>query len=168
MRVPLSSITLSALERSYVLDALDRTTFSSAAPQVRAFEQAMARVVGRAHAAATNSGTSALELLLWAMGIGDGDEVIVPAFTFAAPALAVCRVGATPVFADICNSSWTIDPSAARDARTARTRAVIAVDVLGHPCDYDALAALDVPIIEDAAEAFGARYRGRAAGAFGC
>lgn len=167
MRVPLSSITLSDLERRYVVEALDGAALSSSAPQVAAFEAAMAKRIGRAHAIATNSGTSALELSLWAMNVGPGDEVLVPALTFAAPALAVCRVGATPVFVDIDEATWTIDPVAAAEARTARTRAIVAVDVLGHPCDHDSLERLGVPILEDAAEAFGARCRGRQVGAFG-
>lgn len=165
--VPLSSISLSDLERRYVLEALDSGMFSSAAPQVAAFERAIAAAVGCPHAVSTNSGTSALELIILAMGIGAGDEVIVPAFTFAAPALAVARAGATPVFADIATDSWTLDPAAAARAITPRTRAIIAVDVLGHPCDYDALEALGPPVIEDAAEAFGARYKDRAVGGFG-
>ena len=167
IHVPLSSISLTDRERRYVLKALDEGFISSTGPQVRDFERELAKAIGTQHAVATASGTSALEVLLRAMKIGPGDEIIVPAFTFAAPALAVVLVGAIPVFADITLDTWTIDPEEVRRLRTPRTRAVIAVDVLGHPCDYDALAELDLLIIEDAAEAYGATYKGRRAGSCG-
>ena len=116
---------------------------------------------------ATSSGTSALDLVLRALGVAAGDEVICPALTFAAPASAVAALGATPVFADVTEESWTIDPAEVRRVYTGRTKAVIAVDLLGHPADWDGLAALDLPVLEDAAEAHGARHSGRSVGAFG-
>jgi perosamine synthetase len=167
VRVPLSAVCLSEIERRYVIEALDQEMVSSAGPHVRKFESLLAEKVGVRHAVATASGTSALELLLRALGIGNGDEVIVPAFTFAGPALAVALVGAVPVFADVTTETWTLDPDHARALRTPRTRAIIAVDVLGHACDYDALASLDLPIIEDGAEAHGATYKGHPVGSFG-
>ena len=116
---------------------------------------------------ATNSGTSALELALLGLGIGAGDEVIVPALTFVAPAAAVRSVGAVPVLCDVSEHSWTIDPRCAERSVTRRTKAIVAVDVLGHPCDFDALNALGVPVIEDAAQAHGGVSGTRPCGSFG-
>jgi perosamine synthetase len=123
--------------------------------------------LGRKHVIAVSNGTSALEAAVRALGVSAGDEVIVPALTFVAAAAVVRTVGAVAVLADISPQTWTIDPEAARRRITPRTRAIIAVDVLGHPCDYDALLALGLPIIEDAAEAHGALYRGKTVGGFG-
>lgn len=166
MKIPLSSVTLSELERRYVLDALDAGAVSSSALAVGAFERAIAAATGRREAVATNSGTSALELTLQALGCGPGDEVVVPALSFASPALVVQRLGARPVFADV-DDTWTLDPTDAARVLSPRTKAIVAVDVFGHPCNYDALAELGVPVVEDAAEAFGAAYRDRPVGAFG-
>jgi perosamine synthetase len=160
-------VCLSDLERRYVLEALDEGMISSSGPHVKRFECLIAQRAGVEHAIATSSGTSALELVLRAMGIERGNEVILPALTFASPALAVALVGAIPVFADVTPDTWTIDPSHVAELLTDRTRAIIAVDVLGHPCDYDELSRFGVPIIEDAAEAHGATYRGRPVGGFG-
>jgi len=113
------------------------------------------------------NGTLALELVLRSLGIGVGDEVIVPALTFAAPASSVLAVGATVVLVDVTAASWTLDPEHVAEAITARTRAIIAVDVMGHPADYDALNRFGLPVIEDAAEAHGAMYKGRPCGSFG-
>jgi perosamine synthetase len=166
-KIPLSSVDLSDLERGYVLDALDRRWLSSTGSYVGAFERAVGERIKRTFVTATSSGTSALDLTLRALGVGPGDEVICPALTFAAPASAVVAVGATPVFADVTEESWTIDPDEVRRVTTPRTKATIAVDVLGHPCRYDAFEASEMPIIEDAAEAHGAWYRDRPVGAFG-
>lgn len=165
--IPLSAVSLSDVERARVLEALEQGMISSAGSQVREFEGLIATKIGVGHAVATASGTSALELVLRAMNIGPGDEVIVPALTFASPALAALLVGAAPVFADVTPETWTLDVNEARKAITSKTRAIIAVDVLGHPCDFDALKDLGIPIVEDAAEAHGASYKGRAAGSFG-
>jgi perosamine synthetase len=167
IRIPLSSISLSDLEKQYVLKAINGSMLSSTGPYVAEFEKRIAEQIGVRHAIATATGSSALELIVRALDIGPGDEVIVPALTFAAPALAVALVGATPVFADIDPETWTIDPVRVAKLKTARTRAVIAVDVLGHPCDYDALGKIGLPIIEDAAEAHGATFKGRSVGSFG-
>jgi perosamine synthetase len=167
IRIPLSTISLSEVERRHTLEALEQEALSSTGPHVLAFEEQLASRIGVRHVVATSSGTSALELLLRAMEIGPGDEVIVPALTFAGPALAVALVGATPVFVDVTSDNWTIDTTIVNDLRTPRTRAVIAVDVLGHPCDYDGLGKLGIPIIEDAAEAHGARYKRQNVGSFG-
>ncbi len=165
--IPLSAIDLTDRERAYAADAVASGWLSANGSYVGRFEQALARQVGRGFAIATTSGTTALDLILRALGIGPGDEVIVPALTFVSPATAVVAVGATPVFADIAPSSWTIDPDAAERLRSDRTRALIAVDLLGHPCDYDRLQELGLPIVEDAAQAHGALYKDRRIGTFG-
>lgn len=167
--VPLSSVELGPEEIRLAEEAIRTGWISSTGPNVPRFEALLAERAGRSGALAVSNGTVALELVLRALGIGPGDEVIVPALTFVAPAATVATVGALPVFADVTAESWTLDPAQLGRLRTPRTRAVIPVDVLGHPADYDAIAAAlpGVAIIEDAAEAHGARYRGRPVGAMG-
>lgn len=140
-------------------------------PHVAAFERAFASHCGAAHAVGVNSGTSALHLALLAAGVGPKDEVIVPAFTFAATAAAVGYAGARPVFVDIDPASFTIDPARIEAAMSPRTRAIVPVHLYGHPADMDAILAVacgrGVPVIEDAAQAHGARWLGRHAGTVG-
>jgi perosamine synthetase len=167
MAVPLSGVDVGVSERTYVNAALDGGWLSGTGPHVRQFEQRLAERLHRGHVVAVANGTLAIELVLRAMGIGPGDEVIVPALTFAAPASSILAVGATPVLADVSPVSWTLCPDGAAATVTARTKAILAVDVLGHPADYDRLAALGLPIIEDAAEAHGASYKGKPVGSMG-
>jgi dTDP-4-amino-4,6-dideoxygalactose transaminase len=138
-------------------------------PKVAAFEKAFAERHGVKHAIATTSCTTALHLILASMGIGPGDEVIVPAFTWVATANVVLYCGATPVFVDIEPRSFNIDPAKIAARLTARTRAIIAVHLFGLCADVDAIAraAPGIPIIEDAACAAGAAYHGRHAGTLG-
>jgi perosamine synthetase len=139
-------------------------------PRVQAFERAFAQRHSVAHALATTSCTTALHLALLALGIGPGDEVIVPAFTWIASANAVVYCGATPVFADVQRDTYNIDPALAAQAVTERTRAVMPVHLFGLCADIDALRARlpePVMIIEDAACAAGAAYHGRPAGSLG-
>jgi perosamine synthetase len=166
-KIPLSSISLSATERAYVDQAMATGMLSSTGPFVSAFERAFAERIGVRHVLATSSGTAALELIMRALGVTYDDEVIVPALTFAAPASVIMHVGARPVFCDIDEESWTLDPKLVAQALTPRTKAILAVDVFGHPCDYDALTDFGVPVIEDAAEAHGAFYRERPVGSLG-
>lgn len=167
MRIPLSSISLTPLEVGYARDALESGWISSSGPYVGRFERALAAKIGRKHVTAVLNGTTALELALRGLGIGPGDEVIVPALTFVAPAAVVVTVGASPVFADVTPETWTVDPAEVKRLVTRRTRAAIAVDVLGHPCDFAALSALGIPVVEDAAEAHGALFHGSPTGSFG-
>ena len=138
---------------------------------VRDFEQRLAAYCGAAHALGCSSGTDALILPLMAMGIGPGDEVIVPSFTFFATAGCVRRVGATPVFVDIEAATFNLCPAAAEAAITAKTRAIIPVHLFGQCADMDALMAIArkhrLHVIEDAAQAIGARYGDRQAGTIG-
>lgn len=125
-------------------------------PEVEAFEREAAAYLGVPHAIGVANGTDALVLSLEAMGVGRGDEVICPAFTFYATAEAIARVGATPVFADIDPVTLNLDPSAAADAVTERTKAIVPVHLFGRPAPLAELAALGLPLLEDAAQAFGA------------
>jgi perosamine synthetase len=137
-------------------------------PEIDAFERALAAAVGVAHAVTVSSGTAALHAAMFAAGIGPGDEVIVPAITFAASANAALYQGGIPVFADIRPDTLTVDAEDARARITPKTRAVMAVDFAGHPADLDAIGALarerGLAFIEDAAHALGAEYRGRRVG----
>lgn len=139
------------------------------APAVTAFEQRWAASTGARHALCVANGTDALLLGLRALGVGPGDEVIVPAYTFLATATAVALAGATPVFADIDPDTYCLDPAAVDAAVTPRTAAVIVVHLGGHPADLDAIGALcrrrALALVEDAAHAHGARHRDRPVGA---
>ena len=159
-------------ERRAVLGVLDRGVLSGMyAPESAALERELATFVGARHAQLTHSGTSALEVALGAVGVGEGHEVIVPAYSFVATPLAVLRVGAVPIFVDVDPEQGNLDPAAVEAAVTARTRAVMPVHVHGCPCDLDEVKAVarrhDLAVIEDAAQAHGATYKGRPVGALG-
>jgi perosamine synthetase len=143
----------------------------SQGPRVREFEQAFAKRVGAPDAVATTSCTTALHLALHAIGIGPGDEVIVPSLSFIATANAVWECGARPVFADIDPLTYNLDPDSAEEAITPRTRAIMPVHQVGLPADMDRFSRLGddygVAIIEDAACAIGASYKGRPIGSLG-
>jgi len=139
--------------------------------EVDGFETEFAEYSQARHCVGVASGTAALSLMLEASGIGPGDEVIVPAHTFIASALAVSHVGATPVLCDVLDGTGLIDPAAARAAVGPRTAAVLAVHLYGQPCDMDAIHAFAGPrgllVLEDAAQAHGATYHGRRTGSLG-
>lgn len=144
-------------------------------PEGAALEREVAAYCGAAHAVGCASGTDALLLALHALGIGPGDEVILPPFTFFATAGAVCRTGATPVFADIDPETFNLDPAEVQEKITSRTRAIIAVHLFGQCADMDALSAVaerrDLFVIEDAAQAIGSDFQGKRTGnlgAIGC
>ena len=139
--------------------------------QSQAFEREFAEFVGVKYAVALANGTAALELALYALGIGPGDEVVVPSKTFIASASCVVRVGATPVVADIDPDSQNITAASIEAVLTPRTKAVIAVHLAGWPCEMDEILALakarGLYVVEDCAQSVGARYKGRATGAMG-
>jgi dTDP-4-amino-4,6-dideoxygalactose transaminase len=176
-RIYLSPPDVSDLERKLLLDAFDSNWVAPVGPDLDAFEAQVAERVGVRHAVALSSGTAALHLALLAAGVGRGDTVLVPSFTFAASANAVMYLGAEPIFLDSTAASWNIDPELVTEelrrlAHSGRLpRAVLTVDMYGQCADYEPLlAACDrygVALIEDAAEALGASYRGRPAGSFG-
>lgn len=148
----------------------DSTAFSGG-PFVEEFEKAFATYCGTKYAVGVSNGTVALQLALQVLGVGNGDEVIVPANTFIASAWAAPHVGATPVFVDCDNDTWEIDPEKIESAITPKTKAVIAVHLYGQPFDIEAVSAIckkhKLFLIEDAAQAQGARYKGQNAGGFG-
>jgi len=157
--------------RQYVLDCVESGWISSLGQYVARFEAEFSRFCGVPYGIATSNGTTALHLALGVLGIKPGDEVIVPALTFVATANAVTYTGATPVLADVDPVTWTLDPESVRRQITPRTRAIIPVHLYGHPCDMDPILAVarehDLWVVEDAAEAHGARYRGRRVGSLG-
>ncbi len=160
-----------------LLEAFDSNWIAPFGPDIDAFEAEVAERVGVGHAVALTSGTAALHLALLILGVGLGDDVLVPSFTFVSTAGAVRYLGARPIFVDCSPSTWTVDPDLLASELAARARvgglpaAVVSVDLYGQAADYDALleccADYDVPVVEDAAEALGASYRGRQAGSFG-
>lgn len=150
-----------------VVEAL-RSDWLTTGPMVDAFERMVAERVGAAQAVAVSSGTAALHAAMFALGIGPGDEVIVPPITFAATANCVLYQGGTPVFADVDSCTLLIDPEQVRKRISPRTKAIIAVDYAGQPCDYDALreiaAGYNLSLVADACHALGATYKGKPAG----
>lgn len=133
-------------------------------PDVERFEQAAADYAGAKYGVSVNSGTAALHVAAFAAGIGPGDEVIVPAITFAASSNCILYLGGTPVFADILPGTMNLDPADVERKITGRTKAIVAVDYTGQPCDYDAIRSIaqrhNLIVIEDAAHALGATYHG--------
>lgn len=140
-------------------------------PVASAFEEAVAAYAGVAHAVAVSSGTAALHLVIKALGLGPGDEVLVPSFTFAASVNAILYEGATPVFVEAEPVTFNLDVDDLERRVTGRTRAIMAVDVFGHPADWDGLARVarrhGLVLVDDCCEALGAEYRGRRLGSFG-
>ena len=170
MSIPLSAPDITESDIEAVVDVL-RTPRLSIGPRVVEFEQSMAEAAGVPYGIAVSSGTAALHLCLCALGIGEGDEVILPSFTFIAAGNAVLYQRAKPVFVDIERTTLNLDPGRLEEKITARTRAIIVVHTFGHPADLDPI--LDVArkhglaVIEDACEAIGAQYRGRSVGGIG-
>lgn len=173
-RIPLAIPDLRGNEQAYLARCVADNWVSSAGPFVTECERQMAALAGRAHGVATMNGTTALHLALVGAGVKRGDFVVVPDWTFAATANAVHHAGATPIFADVTEESWTLDPATLERVLASppgRVGAVVAVHALGHPADIDALAPLcreaGAALIEDSAGAIGARYKGRPAGGLG-
>ncbi len=150
-----------------VCEAL-RSDWLTTGPAVDHFEHAVAELTGAEHAVAVSSGTAALHVVASALGVGPGDEVIVPPLTFVATANAALYCGATPVFADVDPGTLLLDPAAVEARITPRTKAIIAVDYAGQPCDYDRLEAIasrrGIALVADACHSLGAKYRGRNVG----
>jgi perosamine synthetase len=170
IKIPITKPYLTGDEGAAVA-AVVASGWLSQGPKVREFEAAFAERVGAVDAVAVTSCTTALHLALFALGIGRGDEVIVPSLSFIATANAVWQCGATPVFADIDARTYNLDPAAAERAITPRTKAIMPVHQVGLPADMDAFLELGrrygLEIVEDAACAIGATYRGRPVGSLG-
>jgi len=155
----------------YLLECVEEGMISSQGRFVRQFETEFAAVCGVEHAVAVANGTCALHLALVALGIGPGDEVLVPSLTFISTANAVVHAGAVPVFADVDPETLCVTPATLAPRLTSRTRALLPVHLLGQPCDMPALLdfarSRDLRVVEDAAEAHGAQFSGRPVGSFG-
>jgi perosamine synthetase len=170
-RIPVAGPWITQKEIDYVTDAVTHAWYGKAGTYHDRFEKAFSEHLGVEHAMALPSCTSAIHLALMALGVGPGDEVVVPESTWIASAAPVSYVGATPVFADVDPTTWCMDAESLERCITTRTKAVIPVDLYGGMPDWAALKsvcdAAGVMIIEDAAEAIGATQAGRCAGSFG-
>ncbi len=167
-RIPVASVDLSGNEEAYVVDAIRSTWISSTGAYVNRFEREFAEYSGTKTSLAVCNGTVALHLALMGLDVRPGDEVLVPSLTYVATANAVRYVGAEPIFVDVDPETWCIDPDKLEAAITRRTRGIIPVHLLGHPADMDRINQVaDVHglwVIEDAAEALGAKYKGQPVG----
>jgi perosamine synthetase len=166
--IPVSKPVLIGNEREYVLDCLDSSWISSNGKYIELFEKRFADYLGIKHAVSCCNGTVALHLALLSLGIGSGDEVIVPTLTYVATANAVKYTGATPVFVDCDPVTWNMDPGKLETLITPKTKTIVPVPLYGHPCDMDPIISIakkhDLFVVEDAAEALGAQYKGRMCG----
>jgi perosamine synthetase len=171
VRVPVSEPDLGPEELDNVVRAVESTWISSTGEFLAEFETEFGRRCGAEHVVPVANGTVAIHLVLAALGVSAGDEVVVPSMTYIATANAVTYTGATPVFADISSDTWCLDPAAVEAAITPRTVAIVAVHLYGHPADMDALRLVaerhGLALIEDAAEAPFATYHGRPTGSLG-
>jgi perosamine synthetase len=170
-RVPIGEPDLSGNEKKYVTECVETNWISSQGEFVRRFERDFATRLGAQHTLAVSNGTVALHLALVALNIGEGDEVIVPDLTFAATINTVLQVGATPVVVDVDPVTWNMCPNALKAAITKKTRAIMPVHLYGQPAEMDSILGLarqhSLLVIEDAAEAIGATYKGTPCGAMG-
>ncbi len=169
--IPVNEPLLDGNEMKYLAECIQTGWISSEGPFVGQFEERFAARVGRRFGIAVMNGSAALEVSVAAMGIGPGDEVILPAFTIISCAAAVVRAGARPVLVDSDPSTWNMVPEQVEEKITTKTRAILVVHTYGLPVDLDPILALanrhGVPVIEDAAEMHGQTYRGRKCGSFG-
>ena len=168
-RIPVAGPWVTDLEVQYVAEAAANDWYLGAGQSVDLFEAEFARYIGVEHAAAVPHGTSALHLAMLALGIGPGDEVIVPEATWVASAAPIVYLGATPVFADIDRDTWCIVPASLEKCISTRTKAIVTVDLYGGIPDMGAIGAVaqGIPIVEDAAQAIGATWHTARAGALG-
>jgi perosamine synthetase len=170
-RYPVYQPDLGGNERKYVLECIDSTWISSKGKFIKQFEAAFCSFVGVPYGCSLTNGTVALHAALLALGIGNGDEVIVPSLTYIASVNAIRYTGATPVFADVLPDTWQLDPADVEACITPRTKAIMAVHLYGHPSDLDRLSAIakarSVWLVEDCAEAIGSKYGTRHVGGIG-
>jgi perosamine synthetase len=174
-KIELDAPCFSNLEKKYLNQAVDSGFVSSVGPCIAAFEKKMAQYFGAKGAVAIQSGTAAIYMALYELGIGPGDEVIVPSLTFAATVNPVLYTGATPVIVDVDRDTWNIDPMSIQKALTKKTKAIIPVHVYGNPCDMGSIMRLakkfGLYVIEDATESLGATFNDKYTGTmgeFGC
>jgi perosamine synthetase len=171
MRIPVCEPTLAGRELQYVTDCINTNWISSKGNYLAKFEEKFSKFCNARHGIATSSGTTALHLALVALGIGKNDEVIMPTLTMIASANPVIFAGATPVFVDSEPYTWNIDVNAIDEKITDKTKAIMPVHIYGHPVDMDPLLKLakesNLFVVEDAAEAHGAEYKGKVVGCLG-
>ena len=169
--IPVWEPVLDGNEKKYVLDCLETNWISSLGSYITRFEETVAKWCGVPHAVACSSCTTGLHLALLALGIGPGDEVLVPDFTLIVSANTVIQAGARPVLVDADPRTWCIDPTKLEEKIGPRTRAILPVHMYGHPCDMPVIREIarrhDLLVVEDCAEAHGARIDGRMVGSFG-
>ena len=169
--IPVNEPLLDGNEKRYLAECIDTGWISSEGPFVQRFEHAFAARMGRKHGIAVTNGTAALDAAVAALGIGPGDEVILPTFTIISCILQIVRAGATPVLVDSDPRTWNLDVTQLEAKITPRTKAILVVHLYGLPVDLDPVRALverhGLKLIEDAAEAIGQTYRGRPCGSFG-
>jgi len=168
-KIPLSRPDITSLERKAVLEVL-ATPYLSLGPKLKEFEERVANFVGVKYAVGVNSGTSALHLIIRALSIKEGDEIITTPFSFIASSNCILYEKARPVFVDIDEKTLNIDPNKIEKKITKKTKAILAVDIFGHPADWDELKAIakkyKLFLIEDSAEAIGSEYKGKKCGSF--
>ena len=169
--IPVNEPVFNGNEKKYLLECIDSGWISSEGPFVAAFEEKFAQSVGRKHAIAVSNGTAALDVAVDALGIGPGDEVILPTFTIISCVLQIVRSGATPVLVDSDPVTWNMDVTHIERKITSRTKAIMLVHIYGLPVDMNPVVALaqrhNIRLIEDAAEVHGQTYWGKACGGFG-
>ena len=162
---------LAGNEWKYIKECLDTNWVSSAGSYVDKFEEQFKHYVGSNAAVVTMNGTAALHLALMSLGIGPGDEVIVPSLTFISPVNAIRYVGASPVFVDVCRDSFVMDADKIEEMVTEKTKAILPVHIYGHPVDMDQVMKIakkyNLFVIEDATESLGSLYKGRSTGVIG-
>ena len=171
LKYPVYQPSLHGNEKKYVMECLDSTWISSKGKFINQFEESFSEYLGIKYSAAVSNGTVALHAALLVLGIGKGDEVIVPTFTYIASVNSIRYTDAVPVFVDSKEDTWQMDPEEVKKKITSKTKAVMAVHLYGHICEMDELVKIcnehNLYLIEDTAEAFGSKYKGKFAGTFG-
>ncbi|HTE33381.1 MAG TPA: DegT/DnrJ/EryC1/StrS family aminotransferase [Chryseolinea sp.] len=169
--IPVNTPLLSGNEKKYLTECIETGWISSEGDFIRQFENKFAGYIGRQHGIAVSNGSAALDVAVQALGIGKGDEVIMPTFTIISPALSVVRTGATPVLVDSDPITWNMNVDQVESRITSNTKAIVVVHIYGLPVDMDPILALckkhNLKLIEDAAEMHGQTYKGRMCGTFG-
>lgn len=171
IKIPIYQPKLAGNEKKYVLECLESTWISSKGKFIKEFEQKFANYLGVQHATTVSNGTVALHLALVALGIGPGDEVLVPSLTYIASVNAITYTGAKPVFIDSLETTWQMDPKDLKRKITPKTKSILVVHLYGHPCEMDEIMEIAKSnrlfVIEDCAESFGSKYKGQHTGTFG-
>ncbi len=170
-RIPIYQPDLSGNEKKYLIECVDSTWISGKGRFVDEFERSFAKYINIRYASAACNGTVALHLALAALGLKEGDEVIVPSFTYIASVNSITYTGASPVFADSLKNTWQLDPEDVKKKITSKTKAIMLVHLYGYPCDVTKFIKIakenNLFLIEDCAESFGSKFGGRDTGTFG-